>query len=801
MRSASTAEGLVCYHCGENCPTDTIAVEDKRFCCEGCRMVYRLLNENGLCAYYNLNDTPGNNQRVAVRKDKFAFLEDEVIRQQLVSFSDGKQTHVTFYLPQLHCSSCLYLLENLHRLNGGIVSCRVDFTRKEAAIVFDTDVMTLRSLAELLTGIGYEPYISLNNLQGHKPGMQKRMLYQLGVAGFCFANIMMLSFPAYLGLEATEKRLEYFFRMLSLALALPVFFFSAQPFFTSGWNGLRHRFLNIDAPIALAIIVTFSRSVYEVLSGSGGGYFDSMSGIVFFMLVGRVLQDKTYRQLSFERDFTSYFPVAVSVLKDGQEIPTVLTRVKAGDTLLIHHEELIPADGIVTRGEALIDYSFVTGEALAVNKAMGGMLYAGGRQTGGAIELLVIREVAQSYLTRLWTDDELKKGRVKNQSSFVHGLSRWFTWIVFLIAGIAAMYWGMADSSKVLNVVTAVLIVACPCALLLSHSFTNGNILRILGRNGFYLRGAQTIENIADIDYIVFDKTGTLTTLKEQDIRYSGVPLSNAEQQYVAAIAAQSNHPLSRALARHLDGNRTLQVQALREIPGKGMEGKVNGRHIALGSEQFVTGCSGKPDASEVFVAFDGICNGRFTIQNHYRKTVPGLAGILGARYRMAVISGDNASERQHLRQVMGEQTPVMFQQSPEDKLHFIRHLQENGNRVMMLGDGLNDAGALQQSDVGIAVTEDCNNFTPASDAILEAGQLSNLPKFIRLCKANRQIIVASFILSITYNIIGIFFAVRGVLSPLVAAILMPASSLSILLITFGSSSLAAKWLWLDKKL
>lgn len=799
MPAAPAAQSLTCYHCGEDCPTAAIAVDEKRFCCEGCRMVYQLLNKNGLCEYYQLNNNPGSNQRVSVRKDKFAFLEDAHIQQQLVSFADDSQTHITLYLPQLHCSSCLYLLENLHRLDAGVISSRVNFARKEVDIVFDHRKIPLRRLAELLTGIGYEPYISLNNLNARAPRINRRMIYQLGVAGFCFANIMLLSFPEYLGLEATEKKLEGFFRWLALLLALPVFFYSARPFYKSGWDGLKHKFLNIDAPIALAIIVTFSRSLYEVLSGTGSGYFDSMSGIVFFMLVGRVLQDKTYQQLSFERDFTSYFPITVSVLKNDKETPTVLTDIKNGDTLLIHNGELVPADGILTKGEALIDYSFVTGETLPVHKEMGEMVYAGGRQTGSAIELLVIREVAQSYLTRLWNSDEFTKGKKEKNRSFVHLLSRWFTWMVFLIAATAAIYWWVADSSKVLNAVTAVLIIACPCALLLSHSFTNGNILRILGRNRFYLRGAQTIEDIAGISYIVFDKTGTLTTQQEQDIAYNGLPLSEEEEQYIGAITAQSNHPLSRALAKQLHKDVFLQVQSLREIPGKGIRGVVNGRTIAAGSKRFITGSSrNEPDASAVFVSLDGMCYGYFTIQNHYRKPVPALVRTLGKRYPLAVISGDNASERRHLQLLMNRNTTVLFHQAPEDKLRFIAQLQQRGKKVMMLGDGLNDAGALRQSDVGIAITESCNNFTPASDAIMEAGQLSKLPRFIRLCRANRQIIMASFILSIVYNIIGIYFAVQGILSPLVAAILMPASSLSILLITFGCSNLAARWLRLN---
>ena len=796
MSSTLVKNQLECFHCGENCTVTSITADNKHFCCEGCKMVYQLLNQSGLCEYYALNNMPGINQRTSVRNDKFAFLEDPAICRQLITFSDEQQTNVTFYLPQIHCSSCLYLLENLHRLNEAVISSTINFTRREVDVVFDNQNTSLRKVAELLSGIGYEPYISLNNLQHHKPRTNKSMIYRLGVAGFCFANIMLLSFPEYLGLETADMQLQSIFRLLNVILALPVFFFSAIPFYESGWKGLQHKFLNIDAPIALAIIVTFSRSVYEVITGMGAGYFDSMAGIVFFMLVGRVLQDKTSRQLSFERDFTSYFPVAATLVKDNKEIPVSLPDVKAGDTLKIHNEELIPADGIITRGKACIDYSFVTGESLPVNKEMGEIVYAGGKQTGSAIEILVIKEVAQSYLTRLWSRDEFKKNNESKSVSFVHLLSRYFTYIVFTIAGLAAMYWWFYDSTKIWNVITAVLIVACPCALLLSNTFTNGNILRILGRNKFYLRGSQTIEDIAGITHVVFDKTGTLTATGEQHMEYKGRPLNPFQQQAIASLAAQSSHPLSRALVKQLKIIDQLPVSGFREIPGKGIEGQVGEAWIAIGSNAFVTGnASISAGGSQVYVAIDNKLYGYFAFHNRYRDGIPKLISLLSGHYRLSVLSGDNATEQYALRQMMGDDATLLFNQQPEDKLQYIKLLQQTGETVMMVGDGLNDAGALKQSHVGIALTDNCNNFTPASDAIMEAKQLSRLPQFIRLCKVNKQIVIASFILSIVYNIIGITYAVQGVLSPLIAAILMPASSLSILLVTFGSSNIAAKWL------
>lgn len=788
-----TTNKLQCFHCGEVCLNDKIHLQEKNFCCEGCKMVYQILNQSDLCEYYNLNENPGISQRIKVRKDKFAFLDDEKIQLQLISFRDDKQVHVTFYLPQMHCSSCLYLLENLYRLDAGVISSKVNFTRKEVDIVLLTDKTSLRKVAETLTSIGYEPYISLNDLKEKRPAINKSMVYQLGVAGFCFGNIMLMSFPEYLGIDASETGLRSIFRWINFGLAIPVLLYSSLPFYESSWKSLKHKFLNIDAPIALAIIITFIRSAYEVISGTGGGYFDSMTGIVFFMLAGRIVQDKTYRQLSFERDYTSYFPIAVSVIKEDKEIPTTLPDIKPGDTLLIHHEELIPADGILTKGKALIDYSFVTGESLPVLKEMGELVYAGGKQTEGNIEILVVKEVAQSYLTKLWNRDEFKKQEEPQNVSFVHLLSRYFTYIVLSIALATAVYWQINDPSRMWPAVTAIFIIACPCALLLSNTFTNGNILRILGKNHFYLRSAQTIEDVAKATHIVFDKTGTLTTTQQQNITYEGTALSAYQQQQVAALTACSSHPLSRALAKHLDGENRMEVAGFNETTGQGIEGFVNNDLVKLGSYKFVTGNTERQTGTAIFICIENTLYGYFLFSNHYREAIPGLLKKLKNNYRLSVLSGDNEAEKENLQRLLGRKATLLFHQRPEDKLQYIKQLQLRGEKVMMIGDGLNDAGALKQSDIGIAVAEQTNNFTPSSDAIIEANQLSRLTRFIQLCRANRNIVVASFVLSIVYNIIGLFFAVQGNLSPLVAAILMPSSSLSILLITFGSSSLLAK--------
>ncbi len=795
LMPATTITKIQCYHCGEDCVTDRISVDEKIFCCEGCRMVYEIINQNGLCNYYDLNKKPGTSRRVSVRKDKFAFLDDKKIRQQLVSFENEEQTRVSFYLPQIHCSSCLYLLENLCKLDPGVISSEVNFLSKEVEIIFLNEKISLRKCAELLAGIGYEPHVTLNDLKGSKPRINRGMIYRIGVAGFCFGNIMLMSFPEYLGIDASETELRTIFRWANFVLALPVLLYASIPFYQSAWKGLKNKFLNIDTPIALAIIITFIRSAFEVMSATGGGYFDSMSGIVLFMLVGRTLQDKTYRQLSFDRDYTSYFPIAVSVLRDGQEIPTMLPDLKPGDTLLIHNEELIPADGILTKGKAFIDYSFVTGESLPATRDVGEILYAGGKQSGPNIELLVVKEVAQSYLTRLWGRDEFNRGGQKKGRSFVHALARSFTYILFLLVMITALYWWVNDTSKIWPAVTAMLIIACPCALLLSNTFTNGNLLSIFGRNQFYLRNAQVIEDIAAADHIVFDKTGTLTSAHERDIVYEGKSLTKRQQKQIASLAACSSHPLSRSLVDYLECDDKTVPEGFKETTGRGVEGLVQNTFIKIGSSEFVTGSTKQDRGTVIYVSFDDHVYGFYRFNNHYRKSVPTLIRKLSNQYKLSVISGDNDSEKEKLEKLAGRDVALLFDQKPEDKLEYIQSLQKKGARVIMIGDGLNDAGALKQSNVGIAITEHTNNFTPASDAIIDASELSNLRRFIYLCKANKKIIMASFVLSLLYNVVGLYFAVQGTLSPLIAAILMPSSSLSILLITFGSSNLLARWI------
>lgn len=782
----------ICYHCGDPCD-EPVNEDGKSFCCNGCRQVYLLLNENNLCGYYNLDKNPGIKAKGKFVSGKFAYLDDEELINKLVQFRGESQVNVTFPLPQMHCASCIFLLENLHRISEGIITSKTDFQKKEVFIIYNPKLITLRKVVELLSFIGYEPALSLNDTITKKTiPFNRKQIYRIGIAGFCFANIMMLSFPEYFSSGNIEQSgLKQTFNWLNLFLSIPVLLYSASGFFISAYKGLRQKDLNIDAPIALAILVTYTRSYYEIISGHGAGYLDSGTGIVFFMLIGRWFQNRTYDALSFDRDYRSYFPLGVAVKKGKEEIQIPVIKLKKGDRIVLRNEEMVPADAILMEGSANIDYSFVSGENTPVKKVKGDLIYAGGKQLGGTLELETVNEVSQSYFTQLWNNDVFSHKKNMDRS-YIHPWSRYFTLVLFSIAAGAVLYWWSVNPANILPALTAVLIVACPCSLLLTATFTYGNMLRIFGKNHFYLKNSAVIESLAKTDTIVFDKTGTLTKSDYTAVSFTGLPLQEKEKQLINATASQSSHPLSKMIASWVrpEEEGLMHVEDFKEYTGSGIEARIDNTYVRIGSagfnNQLLREEQNNGKGTHSFVTINDQCIGRFEFGNQYRQKLETvIAHLKSQRYQLHLLSGDNNAEKKNLENLFGKDVPMLFMQSPQNKLDYIRELQQHKHRVLMIGDGLNDAGALMQSDTGIAVSDNTARFSPACDAILDGEGVQKLDNFLAFARSGKKIITAIFILSILYNLVGLSFAVRATLSPIVAAILMPASTISIVLLTW----------------
>ncbi|WP_179010031.1 heavy metal translocating P-type ATPase [Winogradskyella forsetii] len=787
-------ENNTCFHCGDDCGNHPITFQQKSFCCNGCKTVFEIFNENDLTCYYDLQNSPG-----AIPKEiegKYDFLSQENIIEKLTEFRSDTIEITTLYIPHIHCSSCIWILENLKKLNPNISESQVNFGKKTVRVSYDSTKTNLKAVVLLLSSIGYEPYISLDDFNSGEKHINRTLIYKLGVAAFGFGNIMFLSFPEYF--EVNEYWLEQYkplFRWLMFALSLPIVFYSAQDYFISAYKGLKAKILNIDVPIALGVSVLFIRSTIEIMFDLGSGFFDSLSGLIFFLLVGKFFQQKTYQFLSFERDYKSYFPIAITKInKEDHEETVQVYDIEKGDRILIRNEELIPVDGILINGKAKIDYSFVTGESQAVSKASGDKLFAGGKQTNGVIEMEALKSVEQSYLTQLWSNDVFSKNKEDGFTTITNTISKHFTIAILTISAIATSFWLFVDASKAMNVFTAVLIIACPCAIALSAPFTFGNLLRIFGKLKFYVKNASVIEQLAQINTVVFDKTGTITSNKESHAEYEGAVLSDSESLVLKNSLRGSNHPLSRTLYNILQENNIITLDAFEEHIGKGIEAKHDAINMKIGSSNFV---GSSIDSSilntTVHISSNNIYKGKYTFYNSYRTGVSKLFNQLKQHFDLVILSGDNEGERENLTKLLPSKTKLIFNQKPEDKLEFIKYHQSEGAKVLMIGDGLNDAGALAQSNVGIAISEDVNVFSPACDGILDASKFKQLYQFIKASKSAIKIIKWSFVLSFFYNVIGLYFAVTGQLEPVVAAILMPLSSISIVVFTTIATNLLGR--------
>ncbi len=807
MNAVKEEESLTCYHCGENCD-GSIVFNQHQFCCTGCKTVFEILDGNNLCSYYDMNNAPGTSFKKEVNAKKYAYLEDVQVARQLIQFKDGNISTVIFYMPQIHCSSCIFLLENLFKIKNGIKRSNVNFMKREVHIAFDNSKLNLRQVVETLASLGYEPHINLNDLtRKEKEHHLRRYYLKIGVAFFCFGNIMLLTFPEYLGINAlTESPLRKFFGYLNFALSLPVLFYCSEEFFVSAWGALKQKALNMDFPIVLGVLAMFIRSTYEVFSHTGGGYFDTMASLMLLMLIGRLFQNKTYDTLSFERDYKSYFPVAVTTVNNGNETTIPLTNLRLHDRMLVRNMELIPADSVLIKGKGNIDYSFVTGEATPISKNSGDLIYAGGKQMGGAIEVEVMKDVSHSYLTQLWNDSAFNKEQKENITSLATMVSNWFTPVVISIAFLASAYWWNKDLHKALNAFTSVLIITCPCALALSSPFTLGNILRILGRNKIYLKNALTIEKLAQINSIVFDKTGTLTNTKNSKIEFvkaeenSNESITEYELQLIKSLVYHSSHPLSKKVYEYLKGVKIIPTEDFKEEEGKGVEGWVDENSVRIGSKKFLVGevnadgshVSDFRHASKVYVSINGKVRGFFLVKNEYRNGFGAMMNKLRKYFEIYVVSGDNDAEKNFLKQYVNEKN-LVFHQQPAEKLCVIKQIQSDNKKVMMIGDGLNDAGALKQAEVGIAISDDVNNFSPACDGIIDSSQFDKIDTLLNYSKTGVNIIKASFVISLCYNLLGISFAIKGTMSPLIAAVLMPISSVTIILFTTIASTWAGR--------
>jgi P-type Cu+ transporter len=773
---------VVCRHCGDRCGAQTREHGGHAFCCAGCESVYRLLDGHGLTAYYA--GGVGLSQRDVGQRDpgRFAAFDDPLVTARLVHVV-GDVARVTLQTPALHCASCLWLLEQLWKVEPGVRRVDASLFRRTVTVEYLPTETTLRRIAEQLAALGYEPVIDAEPIADRVPAVRRRLYLQLGVAGFAFGNMMLFSIPRYVNGGPLEPEFQRLFDMLNVAFALPVLLYAAADYFRAAARSIRARAITLDVPIAIGLAALFSRSLFEIISRTGEGFLDSFAGLVFFLLIGKLFQQKAFDHVSFDRTARSFLPLSIRrVTTDGTSLVPIES-LAPGDVILVRAHEIVPADAVLTSESGHIDYAFVTGEQDPVSVTHGTVIQAGGRVVGGSLTMTVARATAHSHLARLWTDPVFSTPKLHWLDAILARFGRAFTVSALVLAALGAFAW-WPDARMSVTVATAVLIIACPCAFTLAAPLTLGTAMGALGRAGVYVRNPAVILDLSRVTSAVFDKTGTLTTGARVAQEHVNT-LTPVQRDLVRRLATQSIHPISRVLAGDdVDGTGVTDV---REFTGEGLEGRVDGRRVALGNASFIARLSGRligVDDAAVWAWVDGDAPVPIRLASIERPGVSATVRTLASRMSTWLISGDHPREADRWAALFGDR--MRFRLSPLDKLSAVRGLQEQGNRVLMVGDGLNDAGALAAADVGIAVSDDTACLVPTCDAVLAGARLAELDHIVGYARRARWVISLCFTVSLAYNAVGLGLALTGRLTPLATAILMPVSSLTIVALSVG---------------
>lgn len=777
--------GTSCAHCGEQCGT-AVQADGKLFCCDGCKAVYELLLANNMCTYYDLDAAAGVRVDGKETLAEFDLLDDDRYRAMVVDFEQGPIIHARFTIPTMHCASCVWLLEQLHRLQAGIIASSVDILRKTVRIEFRSTEVSLKQIATLLTRLGYRPLIREEGTTSDVSLARRTLVSRLGVAGFAMGNTMLFGAARYLaGDTPLPDGLSAVFATVTIVLSIPVLLYSASPWWRSAWGALRHRTVNLDVPVAIGIAVLFGRSIADVVLGAGDGFLDAFTGLVFFLLVGRLFQQQAFDSVSFDRTWKSFFPLTVRRERKGALETVPVDHVTIGDTLLVRNGEVVPCDCLVDEETAYIDYSFVTGEALPSEATKGGRVHAGGKVLGRTARLTALRDVSHSYLASLWERNSVRAPR----TTLLDASNRFGK--IFTIAAVGLAVLGaivrLPDMALALTVLTSVLIIACPCALTLAAPVALGTAMARLGRKGIYLKNIGVLLELAGTSTVLFDKTGTLTTVKAS--QHSLQNFSDEERASIAAIAAQSTHPSSRALRATLWQGPLPEVTSLKEIVGVGVEGIADGRTIRIGSAEWL-GRAGQPKGTMVKV--DDLDAVPIDVSTVVRAESSRTVRETRESAEVRLLSGDTEQSAAVMSELF-QASEMAFQCSPNDKVDAVLEARRGGRAVCMVGDGLNDAAAMQTADVAIAVSDETSTLVPACDVIIRGADIAAVPSLFKLGRFMKSLIWLNLWVSMVYNALGLTVALMGIMSPVFVAILMPVSSLTVIGISVAGARIAVR--------
>jgi Cu2+-exporting ATPase len=812
MNTATDAPGALapgaaaCSHCGLDVPAGLIeAGAERQFCCTGCRTAYAILHEHGLGQYYAFGER--RDSPVNPTGKKYEEFDHEAFQSLYVKPLKGGLCTTELYLERVHCSSCVWLVERIPLLLSGVVRAELDVRRARAHIEWDPAAVSLSAIARQLDQLGYPPHpyrgVAAEEVRRKE---DRAMLMRIGIAGALAGNIMLLALAQYAGwFSGIEAEYERYFRVISLALTIPSLFGPGWLFFQGAIASVRTRRLHIDLPIAIALFAGFTRGAINTFTGSGPIYFDAVGTLVFLLLSGRFLQNRGQRAAADAAELLgSIAPTAARVMDDAGERRVPVEALLPGMVMSVRAGETFAADGDVAEGRSAADCSLLTGEPRPEPVDVGTRVYAGTVNLTGPLLVKVTQAGEMSRLGALLRRMEESARRRAPVVQLANSIAGWFVAVVLVLAVVTYVYGLRHDPARALDNAIALLVVTCPCALGLATPLAITVGIGRAAKGGILIKGGDAVEALHHPGLLLLDKTGTVTEGRVRLVRWEGAEWA---KPLVAALERESSHPIAIAVQQAWPVVEMLDARDVIQTVGGGIEGVVAGRRVVVGAPTFVARKTGAEDhapdvrieafaeegLTPVWVAVDGAIIARAGFGDPLRADARHAVDRLrNLGWRVALLSGDHPAVVRATAERLGmDLADAIGGASPEDKLRRVEEARTHGT-VVMVGDGVNDAAAIAASTVGVGVHGGAEASMAAADVYLSRPGLGPLVELVEGARRTMLVIRNNIIFSIAYNILGATLALLGMLDPLIAAVLMPMSSLSVVFASWRGRSFDA---------
>jgi Cu2+-exporting ATPase len=814
----SSADDARCFHCGLPVTPKSKVVghpggAEQAFCCHGCQSVCEAIYASGLQGFYRRTPEGGVFGPPPEPPQQLALYDLDAVQEEFVG-PLGERREINLLVEGIHCAACVWLIETGLACTPGVEEARVNLTGRRLKVRWDNGRVRLSAILRRLADIGYtavpfDPEASEGSLRRHN----RQLLYRMAFAGFAMMNLLWISIALYSGADRGEFR--SLFQWIGFLLATPTLAYSGQPFYQGAWAGLRSGHLTMDLPIAIGVTNTYLYSFYVTVSGTLAGdvYWDTVVNFLFVILVGRFLESASKRKaVASTQRLLDLQPKVATVLRDGREAVVPIRAVKPGETVLVRPGEKVPVDGVVLAGRSRVDESMLTGESDPVMKGEGTNVCAGTLNGPGPLQVRVeglLRDTALGRIIRLVEDAQASKAPIQ---CIADRVVPWFVAVTLGLGALTFVLWVGEGAEKALMAATAVLIITCPCAFGMSTPMAVAVASGLGARLGILVKNGAVIEGLSSIDHFVFDKTGTLTegrpavtAVADRTARWDGAdpadlgPGARADLRRLAALERLSEHPVAGAILALCDrvgidpaGQEVSDVEAQ---PGLGIRGTVDAVRLVAGTAEWLRRNGVEPDpvlvASGAFIesiggsvlrlAVDGCEALVIGVADRLRPDAAEVVAQLKADgIRVTLLTGDMRAAAERIAARLGG-VQVFAQVLPQDKDRIIAKLQSGGQRVAMVGDGVNDAPALVRADVGIAMGSGTDVSIASADIVLMSSELSKVRQAATLSRRTLRTIRQNIGISILYNVVMVPLAMAALVTPLVAAVSMPLSSLAVI--------------------